>query len=105
MPVGIMWGNDPKLTGAKAAAGEKPKQSWIKPEAEIIRKQLNGTRPSWGWNGRMNGPGKSSGPIASPLEQRRHSRVQVTDPIAYCSRQLYFGLLVLPLNLGAQAVR
>ncbi|KXJ90395.1 hypothetical protein Micbo1qcDRAFT_120327 [Microdochium bolleyi] len=58
MPVGIMWGNDPELTDAKIKADPdaKPQQSWIYPQAEIIRKRLNGTRPSWGWNGRMNGP-------------------------------------------------
>ena len=58
IPVGIMWGNDPELTPKLANAGQKPKESWINPEAETLRKQLKGNRPSWGWNGRMNGPGK-----------------------------------------------
>jgi hypothetical protein len=52
-----MWGNDPELTQAKADAGEKPQESWINPEADTVRNSLQGTRPSWGWNGRLNGPG------------------------------------------------
>ncbi|KAI8301874.1 hypothetical protein K4K61_008424 [Colletotrichum sp. SAR11_59] len=56
IPVGIMWGNDPELTPQRAREGDKPKQSWINPVAEDIRKALGGTRPSWGWLGRMNGP-------------------------------------------------
>ncbi|KAF0328732.1 hypothetical protein GQ607_004144 [Colletotrichum asianum] len=56
IPVGIMWGNDPELTPQRAREGDKPKQSWINPVAEDIRKALGGARPSWGWLGRMNGP-------------------------------------------------
>ncbi|KAL6915241.1 hypothetical protein ACHAPO_011103 [Fusarium lateritium] len=56
--VGLQWGNDPWLTqkvhdhDPKA----KPTESWINPKAEEWRKLLRGSRPSWGWNGRMNGP-------------------------------------------------
>ncbi|KAM5380067.1 hypothetical protein ACJZ2D_003714 [Fusarium nematophilum] len=38
------------------AKGAKPTQSWINPAANEIRKRLGGTRPDWGWLGRMNGP-------------------------------------------------
>ena len=58
IPVGLMWGNDPQLNQAAFEAGDKPKESWINPRAEEIRKKLGGRRPSWGWNGRMNGPGE-----------------------------------------------
>ena len=47
VPVGVMWGNDPDLTPAKAATGEKPKESWINPAS---------TSPHLGWLGRLNGP-------------------------------------------------
>jgi hypothetical protein len=47
VPVGLMWGNDPDLTPARTAAGEKPKESWINPA---------GKSPHVGWLGRLNGP-------------------------------------------------
>ncbi|KAL8797820.1 MAG: hypothetical protein Q9195_000172 [Heterodermia aff. obscurata] len=56
IPVGLMWGNDPKLNQASHDAGDVPKESWINPRAEQIRKELGGLRPNWGWNGRLNGP-------------------------------------------------
>ncbi|KAG9000803.1 hypothetical protein FRB90_011740 [Tulasnella sp. 427] len=54
--VGVTWGNDPQLDQAAVDAGEKPVESWINPIAEDIRKQFGGRRPSWGYNGRLNGP-------------------------------------------------
>ncbi|KAG8897397.1 hypothetical protein FRC01_011354, partial [Tulasnella sp. 417] len=54
--VGVMWGNDPQLDQAAVDAGEKPIESWINPEAEELRLGLGGMRPSWGYNGRLNGP-------------------------------------------------
>lgn len=56
--VGLQWGNDPWLTQAvhDSDPKAKPKESWINPKAEDWRKILQGSRPSWGWNGRMNGP-------------------------------------------------
>ncbi|KAF2757845.1 hypothetical protein EJ05DRAFT_368530 [Pseudovirgaria hyperparasitica] len=56
IPVGLMWGNDPQLWPADAAKGAKPKESWLSKCADDLRKSMGGTRPSWGWNGRMNGP-------------------------------------------------
>ncbi|TFK44187.1 hypothetical protein BDQ12DRAFT_593696 [Crucibulum laeve] len=56
IPVGLQWGNDPELTQAAFEAGEKPTQVWINPEATDVRVALHGGRPSWGWNGRLNGP-------------------------------------------------
>lgn len=47
VPVGLMWGNDPDLTMAKVAMGEKPKETWINPDS---------MRKEFGWNGRLNGP-------------------------------------------------
>ena len=52
-----MWGNDPQLNQEAFDKGQKVQESWINPRAEEIRLRLGGSRPSWGWNGRMNGPG------------------------------------------------
>ncbi|KAF8299954.1 hypothetical protein DL93DRAFT_2122332 [Clavulina sp. PMI_390] len=54
--VGVMWGSDPELTQAAVNSGKKPEESWINPEAEKLRISLGGGRPSWGYNGRLNGP-------------------------------------------------
>jgi hypothetical protein len=50
-----MWGNDPLAPDP----GDKITQSWINPKADRLRIKLNGTRTSWGYQGRMNGPGRS----------------------------------------------
>ncbi|KAG8724663.1 hypothetical protein FRC09_015807 [Ceratobasidium sp. 395] len=55
-PLGIQWGNDSQLTQARFDAGEKAKESWMNPAGEDLRIHLGGSRPSWGWNGRLNGP-------------------------------------------------
>ena len=55
MPIGLMWGNDPELTQAKWEAGERPKESWVNPEATQLLKSLGGTRPFLGLNDRMKG--------------------------------------------------
>ncbi|KAF8299951.1 hypothetical protein DL93DRAFT_2122330 [Clavulina sp. PMI_390] len=54
--VGVMWGSDPNLDQAAVDAGKKPEESWINLEAENLRLGLGGARPSWGYNGRLNGP-------------------------------------------------
>ncbi|KAG8909046.1 hypothetical protein FRC01_007179, partial [Tulasnella sp. 417] len=54
--VGLMWGNDPDLDQAAFDAGQEPAESWINPRAEELRRELGGKRPSWGYNGRLNGP-------------------------------------------------
>ncbi|KAJ9109363.1 hypothetical protein QFC21_000693 [Naganishia friedmannii] len=54
--VGLQWGDDPNLTQRAFDAGARPVETWINPYAEVIRKVLGGKRPSWGWNGRLNGP-------------------------------------------------
>ncbi|KAL3451160.1 hypothetical protein BJX65DRAFT_304562 [Aspergillus insuetus] len=56
IPVGIMWGNDPLMNQTAFDQGSQPAESWINPEAEALRVSLGGLRPSWGWNGRLNGP-------------------------------------------------
>ncbi|KAJ7231505.1 hypothetical protein C8J57DRAFT_1196539, partial [Mycena rebaudengoi] len=54
--VGIQWGNDPTMNQAAVDAGQKPKETWINPDAEKLRIALGGKRPSWGYNGRLCGP-------------------------------------------------
>ncbi|KAI9036921.1 fungal specific transcription factor domain-containing protein [Aspergillus affinis] len=49
-------GNNPELDQAAFERGGKAVESWINPEAEDLRILLKGMRPSWGWNGRTNGP-------------------------------------------------
>jgi hypothetical protein len=56
IPVGLQWGNDHELTQAAYDAGKRVQQSWINPEADAVRISLHGGRPSFGWNGRLNGP-------------------------------------------------
>ena len=86
-PVGLMWGNDPELDQATFENGGTPCESWINPRAEEIRRKLGGSRPSWGWNGRMNGPGISGPTHILPL----------TDFVI--SRQLHLLLCIMSLNL------
>jgi hypothetical protein len=50
-----MWGNDPNLTQAEYANGNRPVEHWINPFADVLFQQLNADRYWWGWNGRMNG--------------------------------------------------
>lgn len=47
-PVGLMWGNDPELSDANAANGEKPQQSIVLTDFGLGR--------AFGRGGRMNGP-------------------------------------------------
>ncbi|KAH7217186.1 hypothetical protein BKA60DRAFT_648296 [Fusarium oxysporum] len=60
--VGLQWGNDHWLTNKvyEETKAEhhvaKPRECYINPKAEKIRIREGGTRPTWGWNGRMNGP-------------------------------------------------
>lgn len=58
VPIGLQWGNDPKLTQKEYDAGTRPVETWMNPAAEVIRKDLGGKRPCWGWHGRLNGPGE-----------------------------------------------
>ena len=53
MPVCLMYGNDPGLTPERYAKGERPKESWVNPDAIAT---LPPTRPYFGWLGRGNGP-------------------------------------------------
>ena len=87
IPVGPMWGNDPKLDQATFENGGAPCESWINARAEEIRKKLGGSRPSWGRNGRMNWPGKPGPTHILPL----------TDFVI--SRQLHLLMCIMPLNL------
>ncbi|KAJ8091840.1 hypothetical protein PM082_021076 [Marasmius tenuissimus] len=56
IPVGLQWGNDPELTQEKYDSGVRPQELWLNPVALELLKELGGSRPTWGWNGRMNGP-------------------------------------------------
>ena len=81
-PVGIQWGNDPRLTQEAIDNGEKLQECWINPRAEDLRVKLGGARPSWGWNGRLNGPADnfiSSCASCHSLAQREHAS-KVTPP-------------------------
>lgn len=58
MPVGLQWGNDPKVTQAVYEAGgpdAELRESWVNPEANNLLWTLGGKRPFLGWNGRLNG--------------------------------------------------
>jgi len=82
IPVGIQWGNDPLVTQKAIDNGEKLQECWINPRAEDLRARLGGTRPSWGWNGRLNGPADnfiSSCASCHSLAQRDHIS-KVTPP-------------------------
>ena len=48
VPVGVMWGNDPKLDQAAFTAGTRVKESWINPDLR--------TPQHLGYLGRLNGP-------------------------------------------------
>jgi hypothetical protein len=48
-PVGLMWGNDPKLSVAAARKGGTVKEGWINPDPKVPYQHL-------GWAGRLNGP-------------------------------------------------
>jgi hypothetical protein len=48
VPVGVMWGNDPKLDQAAFDAGVRVKESWINPDLR--------TPQHLGYLGRLNGP-------------------------------------------------
>ncbi|KAF8425340.1 hypothetical protein EV426DRAFT_532203 [Tirmania nivea] len=56
IPVGLMWGNSPELTQNEFEKGNKPTEQWLNPDAQKLMDILGGTKPSLGWNGRMNGP-------------------------------------------------
>jgi hypothetical protein len=57
IPIGLMWGNDPGVTPAKAAAGNKIQESWINPDAQPLNDQgiFHGGN-HLGYAGRLNGP-------------------------------------------------
>ncbi|KIJ97424.1 hypothetical protein K443DRAFT_681521 [Laccaria amethystina LaAM-08-1] len=55
-PVGLSWGNDPKLDQKAYESGERAKDVWIDGPVNDLRASLNGVRPFWGWNGRLAGP-------------------------------------------------
>ncbi len=53
VPVGAMWGNDPKLAGSRSGNGGSPdnlQETWFNPRAPLF---THGTR---GWGGRLAGP-------------------------------------------------
>jgi hypothetical protein len=74
VPVGLMWGNDPDLTPAKAAAGAKPKESWINPASKS---------PHVGWLGRLNGP--VDNPISSCLSCHARAGNPQTNDLVFAA--------------------
>jgi hypothetical protein len=53
MPVCLMYGNDPSLNPDNYKKGDRPKESWVNPDAVAT---LPKTRPYFGWLDRGNGP-------------------------------------------------
>jgi len=78
LPIGLQFGNDPELTQAAYEAGERPKESWVNPEAVELLKQLGGKRPFIGWNDRMNGP--ADGFISACLSCHSVAQIKVPPP-------------------------
>jgi hypothetical protein len=56
--VGLQWGNDPELTPTIYNDAVKNHLPAVNPYADKLRISLGGTRPYWGFDGRLNGPGK-----------------------------------------------
>eukprot|EP00118_Oscarella_pearsei_P006518 m.29564 g.29564 ORF g.29564 m.29564 type:complete len:452 (+) comp31187_c0_seq1:197-1552(+) len=56
MPVCLMWGNDPRLNQKLYDKGERPKQSWVNPDAIKALQIPRSKRPYLGWLERANGP-------------------------------------------------
>ena len=48
MPVGVQWGNDPELTQAAYKAGDRPKESWVNPEANKLLRDIGWETPILG---------------------------------------------------------
>ena len=54
IPVGLMWGNDPNLTGEDYDNGQRPVQGWMNPKIISYFDKL--PRKELGFRGRVNGP-------------------------------------------------
>ena len=65
-----MWGNSPEFTQKEFEKGNKPTEQWLNPDAQKLMGILGGTKPSSGWNGRMNGPGRKT-TLVSPIATTR----------------------------------
>jgi hypothetical protein len=83
-PLTLMWGNDPSLTQSMYDAGLHPKESWINPNAPIVKYRSNppdGTNPpkTLGWAGRGNGP--VDNPISSCLSCHSTAQIPASSPL------------------------
>jgi len=65
-----MWGNSPELTQEAFEKGNKPTEQWLNPDAQKLMEMLGGTKPSPGWNGRLNGPGREAASYHEPSAQK-----------------------------------
>ena len=55
VPVALTWGNDPYVTPDDIKGGKKLAESWINPDAPIVKYRRSVCR-TMGWAGRANGP-------------------------------------------------
>jgi hypothetical protein len=71
VPVGVMWGNDPKLDQAAFDAGDRVKQTWINPDLR--------TPQHLGFLGRLNGP--VDNPASACLSCHMTAEVPARSPL------------------------
>jgi hypothetical protein len=71
VPVGVMWGNDPKLDQAAFNTGTRVKESWINPDLR--------TPQHLGFLGRLNGP--VDNPISACLSCHMTAEVPARSPM------------------------
>ncbi|KAG5806293.1 hypothetical protein H9Q74_007850 [Fusarium xylarioides] len=101
--VGLQWGNDHWLTNKvyeeTKAEGHvaKPRECYINKKAEDIRKREGGTRPSWGWNGRMNGPADNFISACASCHSTSTSHPMYNGKVKNGVKQTYG--MVPPLNM------
>jgi hypothetical protein len=72
VPVGLMWGNDPRVTVAMVRNGTTLKETRINPSTDLPFQHL-------GWAGRLNGP--VDNPISSCLSCHSCAQWPAADPI------------------------
>lgn len=71
VPVGVMWGNDPTLTSAAYASGQRPQDTWRNPDVR--------TPQHLGWLERLNGP--VDNPASSCLSCHATAQTPATSPM------------------------
>jgi hypothetical protein len=84
-PVALMWGNDPTLKESDYNNGQRPNETWINPDAPIVKYRSNlpagGNPPhTLGWAGRGNGP--VDHPASSCLSCHATAQIPATSSMA-----------------------